>query len=190
LFTVIVLALLVALLYPRSISVSFPVAKLVSLLKLDNGNSVYFDMSERKFYVKTNWPVTIENWNLVSLSTDEVRVDLYYPGAEGLNGVHMAHATADDLEVKALRSTTNWVAVDSAMHQSVVDSARMTAAFSADCAPCLNVFQDCVATTVFFAQTEVHLATLDKLIGAVNVGFEFELGCDLLIGGGDDDRLA
>ena len=182
--------------YPREVSISFPILELEKLLKLDNGNEISFDLINRMITITTLWPFAITNDNYLPLYADLNSVDLYYPGVEGFEGVHIARATAETIIMPAKsKEIVNWIEVDARVTPIMSDGLRMNTRFTDDCiTPCRFVLpKDCAATTTIFADIVLHLdddqfnQKFTNAVGSVELEVAVELSCTLFFPKGGDE---
>jgi hypothetical protein len=185
-FTLVFLVILGFFIFPRDIEISVPVEKLEDVLRKTTDNSISFDLFERAFVVKTNWPLSFNNRNFVPLFADIKSLDLYYPGLLEDKGTHIARAVADDFQMPALKEKTNWIEIDAHVTPTVAEQLQMYSQFTADCGECKFVLpKNCAATTIFWVDAQVHLSE-DKMgfwadvLGDVAIKTEVELSCAVL----------
>ena len=182
--------------YPREVSVSFPLLELQNLLKLDNGNGMSYDILSNMLTVTTLWPLAITNDNYIAVYADLNSVDLYYPGVDELDGVHIARAISDEFIMPARsKEVVNWIEIDAHVTPSFSDGIRMNKQFTNDCLdPCMFILpKDCLATTTIFADIVLHLddekfsRRLTKAVGGVELQVSVELSCTIFFPKGDDE---
>ena len=155
-----------------------------------------YDLVTNMLTVTTLWPLAISNDNYIPVYADLNSVDLYYPGVDKLDGVHIARAIADEFIMPARsKDVVNWIEIDARVTPSFNDGIRMKEQFTTDCFdPCMFMLpKDCLATTTLFADIVLHLdeekfsQRLAQVVGSVELQVSVTLSCTLFFPKGEDE---
>ncbi|GMI47110.1 hypothetical protein TrCOL_g5286 [Triparma columacea] len=187
-FFLTIVGALAFVLYPREVLVTFKEDKWFEMLHKDN-NDFYFDFTQ-KFVFDTNVPLEIANKNFIPLLAN-LDVDFYYPPSK-TDGYKIGKAAAK-IRVPPLKTVLEWSELTT-FSMTPTETVSVGTGLAGDClGKCLNPFVECEDFATFFMDVKMVPKYIseefwDDFVGAVGIGVEVEIACDVVYNSGDDDE--